>query len=104
MALGGVPEVYPSTSTPLGIDFLLHLHLTLVSWFCLSFLLFFPSNVGALPTKLWIVGDSHIYWAAQRALLREGMQLGLDTLQYEVTWKRRRARGARLAGAVQLMQ
>jgi hypothetical protein len=32
------------------------------------------------------MGDSHVYWAANRALSREGPQLGLDE-SFWITWK-----------------
>ena len=55
-----------------------------------------------MSTQVWLVGDSHIHWAAHQALTRDEMQLGLERYGYEVVWKGRR--GAKLADAIPLLQ
>ncbi len=51
----------------------------------------------------WIMGDSIIYWAAHRALQRpEGVSLGLENINVQVTWKG--TRGAKLADFEQALQ
>ena len=52
-------------------------------------------------TKVWILGDSHIYWATSQALRREGPQLGLEAT-HMITWKGRR--GATLQQAVGILE
>jgi hypothetical protein len=57
---------------------------------------------GSQPKRVWIVGDSHIHWAARHALEREGVQLGLEGSNMELTWKGRR--GARLRNVEPLLE
>lgn len=51
---------------------------------------------------MWVVGDSHVYWAAIHALEREGPQLGLGNHGICLTWKGRR--GATLCTAKTSLQ
>lgn len=53
------------------------------------------------PVKIWILGDSHIEWVAHHAVTRQEDQLGLNPLNYHITWKG--VRGAKLGSAVQLL-
>ena len=51
---------------------------------------------------MWIVGDSHVHWAARQALHRGDVELKVDVWGDLLTWKG--WRGARLIGAIDLLQ
>ena len=51
---------------------------------------------------MWIVGDSHVHWAARQALQRGDVELQIDVWGDLLTWKGRR--GAKLIGAIDLLQ